>query len=83
MEGGGYAAHVWSVKNSNANFVNACVCEATKSKREEITGQGADKFAPENPQCGEAKVATPEQESIAASEREAQEIEVGKVSPSD
>lgn len=76
-------AHVWSVKNSNANFVNACVCEATNSRREETTGQGADKLAPEKLQCGEAKVATPEQESIAASERDAQEIEVGKVSPSD
>jgi len=63
--------------------VNACVCEATNSRREEFTGQGADKLAPEKPQCGEAKLATPEQESIAASEREAQEIEVGKVSQSD
>ena len=58
-------------------FVNACVCEASNTRREETTGQGADNLAPEKPQCGEAKLATPEQESIAAaSEREAQEIEV-------
>lgn len=62
--------------------MNACVCEATNSRREETTGQGADEVAPEKPQCGEVvKVATPEQESVAASESEAQKIEVGKVPP--